>query len=78
MKRRGKYRAIIMLILGFAVAVFLVQMVALSRLSSPVSRYPWEDQSEERRDERSLGTVVNLALSHVSRFEIHEEGRAGG
>lgn len=66
MKRKGKYRALVTLIIVFAVTIFLVQMVALSRLSSPVTHYPWEEAPEERREERSLGTAINLALSHVS------------
>ena len=63
MKRRGT-RALVTLILGLAVTVFVVQLVALSRLSSPVTRYPWE--KEEHLGERSLGTSRGLAVPEVS------------
>ncbi len=62
-----------MLLVGFALVVLLMQMIAVNRISTP-SRYPWEYEGAERGESEPGGrkrrgderTEQPAPLEHVS------------
>lgn len=64
------FRRKILLVLGLGVAIVMLQMLAISVLSSqPPSQLPW---LEETANLKVRGSTVRPSLQHVSLKKIHE------